>query len=155
MILRVYAMWDRSKMILGVLFFIYVPEVAIAFIFTGIYDNPNAYVSGMYVSNLIGIMKIIRQFLVTIIQLPNVTYCNYSYDPPVPLFSYLSPNFILGVILLILALIQTLKQSFHMYNTTKSWQPNQYMKLLVRDGIVYFLVYVSLLLFPYRTNFHP
>ena len=71
----------------------------------------------------------------------------------------MSPNFILGVALLILAVMQTLKQSFYMYKATKHWQPNQYMKLLVRDGIVYFLVCV-LLLFPYSrcrklTTFHP
>ena len=47
MILRVYAMWDCSKMILGVLLLIYVPEVVIACIFTGIYFNPNTYLSGM------------------------------------------------------------------------------------------------------------
>jgi len=124
MILRVYAMWDQSKMILRVLLSIYVPEVVIAFIFTGIYGNPSAY------------------FSVTIIQLPQFTHCNYSYDPPVPLWSYLSPNFFLGLALLILAVTQTLKQSFYMYKVTKTWQPNQYMKLLVRDGIIYFLVNV-------------
>jgi uncharacterized paraquat-inducible protein A len=45
MILRIYAMWDQSKRILGALLFIYVPEVVIAFIFTGIYNSP--YFSGM------------------------------------------------------------------------------------------------------------
>ena len=47
MILRVYAMWGRSKMILAALLLIYVPEVVIACIFTGIDYNPNAYFSGM------------------------------------------------------------------------------------------------------------
>jgi uncharacterized protein (DUF697 family) len=47
MILRVYAMWGQSKMILGALLFIYVPGVVIGFVFTGIYDNPDVYVSGM------------------------------------------------------------------------------------------------------------
>ena len=65
----------------------------------------------------------------------------------------MSPNFILGVALLILAIMQTLKQSFYMYKATKHWQPNQYMKLLVRDGIVYFLVCESLFLLPYSR--HP
>ena len=65
----------------------------------------------------------------------------------------MSPNFILGVALLILAVMQTIKQSFHMYKATNHWQPNQYMKLLVRDGIVYFLVCESLFLLPYSR--HP
>jgi hypothetical protein len=45
MILRVYAMWGQSRMILGALLFIYVPEVVIVFIFAGIYYSP--YFSGM------------------------------------------------------------------------------------------------------------
>ena len=40
-----------------------------------------------------------------------------------------------------------------MYKATKQWQPNQYMERLVKDGVLYFLVYVSipslLLLFPF------
>jgi small neutral amino acid transporter SnatA (MarC family) len=64
----------------------------------------------------------------------------------------MSPNFILGVALLILAVMQTMKQSYFMYKATKHWQPNKYMKLLVRDGIVYFLVCVFLLLFPHSRD---
>ena len=30
-----------------------------------------------------------------------------------------------------------------MYKATKEWQPNHYMQLFVRDGILYFVVYVS------------
>jgi hypothetical protein len=47
MILRVYAMWNRSKWILYSLLLIYVPQVIVFFIFTGIYDNPNTYLSGV------------------------------------------------------------------------------------------------------------
>ena len=31
-----------------------------------------------------------------------------------------------------------------MYKATKQWQPNRYMERLVKDGIVYFLVCVSI-----------
>jgi hypothetical protein len=30
-----------------------------------------------------------------------------------------------------------------MYKATKKWQPNHYMQLFMKDGILYFLVYVS------------
>jgi hypothetical protein len=30
-----------------------------------------------------------------------------------------------------------------MYRATKEWQPNHYMQLFVKDGILYFFVYVS------------
>lgn len=53
MILRVYAMWSRSKRILWVLLFAYAPQVIISFGFTGIYENPNTYISGTSRAELI------------------------------------------------------------------------------------------------------
>ena len=50
---------------------------------------------------------------------------------------------VLGVMLLTLAVISTLKESAVMHEATKQWQPNCYMELFVKDGIIYFLVYVS------------
>ena len=47
MVLRVYAMWYKSKRILGVLLGVYIPHVVIAWIFTGIYNTPGAYFSGV------------------------------------------------------------------------------------------------------------
>lgn len=47
MIMRVYAMWNRSKRILYALLFIYVPQIIVSFVLTGIYDIPNKDFSGM------------------------------------------------------------------------------------------------------------
>lgn len=52
MVLRVYAMWNRSRIILGILFFIYVPTVVVSFVWNGIYDNPNETFSGMFRAKL-------------------------------------------------------------------------------------------------------
>lgn len=46
-ILRIYAMWNQSKTILGLLLCVFVPETIIAFVFAGVNDNPNTYMSGM------------------------------------------------------------------------------------------------------------
>ena len=43
-----------------------------------------------------------------------------------------------------LALVQFVKQSLQMYRATKQWQINRYMGLLVRQGILYFVVYVPI-----------
>ena len=51
---------------------------------------------------------------------------------------------IFGVMLLVLAFASTLKQSIMLYKATKKWQPNHYMQLFVKDGILYFLAYVFL-----------
>jgi hypothetical protein len=45
--------------------------------------------------------------------------------------------------LLILAVISSLKESVVTYKATKQWQPNRYMQQFVKDGILYFLAYVS------------
>lgn len=47
MILRVYAVWNRSRKILCVLLFIYMAQTVISIIIAGIYINPNTYMSGM------------------------------------------------------------------------------------------------------------
>ena len=47
MILRVYAMWDQSRIILGILLFVYVPQVIVSVVWEGIYNNPNKTLSGM------------------------------------------------------------------------------------------------------------
>ena len=51
--------------------------------------------------------------------------------------------------LLILALVRTVKGSVGMYKATKQWQPNRYMKLLAKDGILYFFVYVDFFFYPF------
>ena len=46
MVLRVYAMWNKSKRILYILLCIYVPQVVVSFAVQVIYSNPT-YLSGM------------------------------------------------------------------------------------------------------------
>jgi hypothetical protein len=47
MILRVYAMWNKSKRILYILLFIYVPQGIVSLCYLGIYHIPNISLSGM------------------------------------------------------------------------------------------------------------
>ncbi|KAF8553933.1 hypothetical protein OG21DRAFT_1603838 [Imleria badia] len=43
-----------------------------------------------------------------------------------------------GATLCILAIVQSVRQSLQMYRATKQWQLDQYMSLLVRQGVLYF-----------------
>jgi len=122
MIMRIYAMWSRSKIILGLLLCIFVPETIIAFVFAGTFDNPNTYMS------------------MTTTQILDISACNSTYNLPSPLWTYLTPTFTMSAALLILPVIRTLKESIEIYKATRRWQPNRYMKLFVRDGIFYFFV---------------
>ena len=151
MILRVYAMWNRSKWILYLLLFIYVPQVIITIVFAGIY-NTSRYLSGMSRMNFTCRSNLTQVALhlwppfspVTIVQITDFSFCDASTNNT-PYFVgvvNLGPRLILGATLLILAVAQTLKQSVNMYKAKQQWQPNRFMERLVRDGILYFLVYV-------------
>ncbi|KAF8126713.1 hypothetical protein EV363DRAFT_1173837 [Boletus edulis] len=132
MILRVYAMWNRSRMILYILLFIFVLQTIIIVVLDGSYDNPSTH------------------FPVTVAQVLDFSFCKLSYiNTPSTLFVYrIAPRFVLSAALVIFAVSQTLKQSFEMYKATKQWQPNRYMQKLVGDGIIYFIVYVLISLYP-------
>ncbi|KAF8125313.1 hypothetical protein EV363DRAFT_1104055, partial [Boletus edulis] len=125
MILRVYAMWGRSRTILCILLSIFVPQVIITLVFDGIY--------GTY-------------FSVTVVRVGDFSFCNASYVNAPRLYglAIAAPRLVLGGALLMLAVFQTLKQSVVLFKATKQWQPNQYMQKLVKDGIIYFVVYVSI-----------
>ena len=81
---------------------------------------------------------------VTIVQVLDFSFCDGLSTVPTPLLLGISiPRFVLGVALLVLAVIPTLKQSVEIYRATKAWQSNKNMRGLTRDGILYFLVYVA------------
>ncbi|KAF8126691.1 hypothetical protein EV363DRAFT_1347117 [Boletus edulis] len=126
MILRVYAMWSRSRTILYILLFIWVVQVVTTAVFNGIYNNPGTYSS------------------VTIVQIVDFSFCNDSSAnfPRILNALIVVPRLVLSSTLMILAAFQTLKQSVAMYKATKQWKPNHYMQQLVGDGILYFLVNV-------------
>ena len=153
MILRVYAMWNRSKRVLCVLLFIYVPQVILGIVIGVVYYNPDTYLSGMSQAshkpnqNLMHLQSSFPPVIT--VQVLDFTYCtallsNTPWPQTVVYLCGVGPRFLLGVVLLVLAVIQTLKQSMEMYRATKQWQPNRYMQQLVKDGIFYFLVYVPL-----------
>jgi len=79
----------------------------------------------------------------TIDQVLDLKFCGYSSTDPPGTYRAI-PRYVLGAALLILAIIPTLTQSIEMYKMSRRWQTTRPMKLLVREGAVYFIVYVSL-----------
>ena len=152
MILRVYAMWNRSNSILCLLLFIYAVQTITTVLFIGTYNTPDTYFSGM--SRAINWMQ--QHNLdrwpystfssVTTVRVLDFSFCSASYVnvPPMLNMYPATPRFVLGAALIILAVFQTMKQSVELYKATKQWQPNRYMQQFVKDGIIYFLVYVPL-----------
>ncbi|KAF8126726.1 hypothetical protein EV363DRAFT_561121 [Boletus edulis] len=124
MILRVYAIWGRSKTILCILLFIYVLTGITAIVLVGIYDNHNIYL------------------LVTIVQVLDFSLCSISFGNVLPSVYLIAPQLVLNAGLMFLVVFQSLKQSFEVYKATKQWQSNRYMQQLLRDGILYFVMNV-------------
>lgn len=104
------------------------------------------------------ILPFLRPFsLVTVVQIQDFSVCivamnNLDINPLSLTYASIIPRIVFGITIFTLALTQTLKESVGMYKATKRWQLNQYVKLLVKDGILYFLVYVFLLSI---YSFHP
>ena len=151
MILRVYAMWNRSKGVLCLLLFIYVPQAVVTLLVVGIY-NTGTYLSGMSQINVPCYSNLTQISFhpfppfspVTMAHVMDFSFCKPTWSNMVFTVDVYAaiPRFILGATLLILAVTQTLKQSVTMYKATKQWQPNRYMERLMGDGILYFLAYV-------------
>lgn len=77
-------------------------------------------------------------------QIQDSSFCSVLLNiPPNVTLYFLIPRFLLSGLLLVLAVTQTLRESIDMYRATKQWQPNRYLKLLARHGIIYFFTYVG------------
>lgn len=50
----------------------------------------------------------------------------------------------LGIVMCVLVTAKLVRQSLQMYRATQKVQMNKYMSLLIKDGFVYFLAYVTL-----------
>ncbi|KAF8122290.1 hypothetical protein EV363DRAFT_1360570 [Boletus edulis] len=125
MILRVYAMWNRSRTIIRVLLLVFTIQTLITVVLEGIYNNPHTHLS------------------VTTVRILDFSVCdNSTADKGFYGVYYVALRLVLSALLVILAVFQILKQSFEMYKATKQWQPNRYMQKLVKEGILYFVVNV-------------
>jgi hypothetical protein len=93
---------------------------------------------------------------VTVVQVIDFSFCNSSLSNASAhlLLGITAIRVVLGVMLLILAVISNLKQSVALYKATKQWQPNHYMQLFMKDGILYFVAYVPLFLSSSSIHYH-
>ncbi|KAF8452747.1 hypothetical protein L210DRAFT_3755748 [Boletus edulis BED1] len=125
MILRLHAMYRRSKIVLGVLLFFYVPTIILLAVATGYYENPNTYM------------------LVTISQVFDTSYCNVTWTSLSKLNSYVFiPRFILAGLMFILTLARFFLESYRSSKATKQWLSSRYINLLVRENVLYFLAHL-------------
>ncbi|KAF9231775.1 hypothetical protein BU15DRAFT_82006 [Melanogaster broomeanus] len=120
MILRVYAMYNRPRLILVILLGIYIPTIAVLVVSAAIYDNTD--------------------LSVTPAEVVHSQSCAATFTTTSSIVAYaLIPRFIIGILLFILAVTQFVRESLEMYKAIKQWRSNRYMELLVRESILYFI----------------
>ncbi|KAG9316930.1 hypothetical protein JVU11DRAFT_3011 [Chiua virens] len=119
MILRVWAMYDRSRLILHLLLALFFVEIVSVVVAAAVYSDPR---------NVIGV----------IIQVLDYSFCSVQFTPLIwgEVTSILQITF--SVVLCVLAIVQFVRRSLQMYDATKRWQLNRYINLLIKEGIVYF-----------------
>ncbi|KAF9232819.1 hypothetical protein BU15DRAFT_67137 [Melanogaster broomeanus] len=137
MLFRIYAMYHRSRTILVILLASYIPSVVINFATTNIY-RPHIDVSGIYDS------KPNSHLLTsTIPVLFGTTTCTLSFNVSSSLNAYfLIPKVVLSAVLCGFAVVQLVRESLQMHRAIKQWRSNQYLELLVRESVLYFVVYL-------------
>jgi len=122
MILRVYAMYHRSRIILGVLLLVYIPTTIIHLVLTGIANNPNTHLS------------------VAAVEVFNTKSCAFAYSDATNLLMYINVSrTVISVVLCIFSVAKFWRHSLERHRTLGRWQVNRYMKLLVQGSILYFV----------------
>ncbi|KAH7919999.1 hypothetical protein BV22DRAFT_1133428 [Leucogyrophana mollusca] len=134
MVLRVFAMYNQSKIILGVLLLFFVPTIVATIVIIAILFNIT-HTSGVIALDLLG-----------------TNYCaqvlSWSRGQSL-LFVYLNiPRVGFDVLLVVLAVGRLVKDAVD-NRVLDKWQPNVYLRMLARDSIIYFLLNLAITMFTF------
>ncbi|KAF8135064.1 hypothetical protein EV363DRAFT_1257036 [Boletus edulis] len=119
-ILRVWAMYNQSRVILSsllTLYFVVIIATVLDVVMNSIPEHLQA----------------------EIVQVLNSSYCNVWSTVPAWTNVAVILQITQGGSLCLLGIVQVVRESLRMYDATKEWQPNRYMGLLVKQGMLSFL----------------
>ncbi|KAF9231088.1 hypothetical protein BU15DRAFT_68631 [Melanogaster broomeanus] len=123
MILRIYAMYNRSRSIIVILLVIYIPVLVNLAITTVFYNTPTTYVS------------------VTNLEVVDATFCIMAYKATfLETILRFMPQFILSILLCSLAVGQLVRESLQMHQAVKRWRSNRYLELFAWESILFLSV---------------
>ncbi|KAF9237827.1 hypothetical protein BU15DRAFT_75620 [Melanogaster broomeanus] len=121
MILRIYAMYNRSRLVFGVLLASYILAVVLRFIVIGIFYKPHIGVAVVF----------------------GTKSCTVSYSIAPALNAYfIIPHISFNVLLCGFAVVHFVRESLQMHRAIKQWRSNRYMELLVQGSMLYFTAYL-------------
>ncbi|KAF9231087.1 hypothetical protein BU15DRAFT_82845 [Melanogaster broomeanus] len=137
MILRVYAMYNRSRTVLAILLVVYIPVVILLIVVAATYNNPRSYLS------------------VTDLKMVDIEFCTVTYAASITHFAKLHtlPQYVLSILLVVLSISQFVRESLQMHKAVKQWQSNRYMSLLTGQSVLYFIANLFYNLAALLTNF--
>ncbi|KAI9566786.1 hypothetical protein HD554DRAFT_1062394 [Boletus coccyginus] len=120
MILRVWTMYNWSRLILGTLLMLFSAVIIATFLIVAIGSVP-------------------KNLSESIIQLADSSFC--VLGATIPTFTDVAVilQITQGGVMCTLAIVQIVRQSLQMYRATKQWQLSRYMAMLVKQGILSFL----------------
>ncbi|KAN0092668.1 hypothetical protein V8E55_003452 [Tylopilus felleus] len=123
-ILRVWALYNRSRYLLGALVTLFSLEMISYTLAACIRSNPKNLSTGTSL-----ILDIVICFV----------------TPISPIFPEMNTvfEFTHGTTVFVLAIVHFVRQSLQMHRTTKQWKPDPYMSLLVAHNILYFIAIFS------------
>lgn len=77
-------------------------------------------------------------------QVLEFSFCTVEGAFKIPIFSTVVTvlQLILAAVMCISVVVQFSRESLHMYKATGRWRLGCYMNLFVREGVIYFLLYV-------------
>jgi hypothetical protein len=150
MILRVWATYHQSRLILAILLTVYVVETILNVTVSIVYSTPNR-LQGMLAlvacsvccANQFVTITVVSfgQHKVLVAHVFNITVCVVQ-----PLSTWtraaVIPELVLGVAMCTLLIVRFTREALQMYKTTKQLKVNRYINLFVKEGILYFLVCV-------------
>jgi hypothetical protein len=138
-ILRVYAMYDQSRIVLGILLATNIPVVIVGIVVAGVVYKPQIDVSGMQVD-----LSLKSHLLTFFSVLFGVKSCTFSFKAPSTPFTYTCiPTIVLSVLFCGLPIAQFVRQTLQMHRAIKQWRSNRYLELLVQESVMYFVMYVG------------
>ena len=76
-------------------------------------------------------------------QISNLTLCSFVGTASTWDNAIATVQFILNASLFTLVVVKFARESFQMHRVTGKWQLNKYLHILLREGFLYFLAYVS------------
>ncbi|KIJ08288.1 hypothetical protein PAXINDRAFT_102632 [Paxillus involutus ATCC 200175] len=120
MILRIYAMYNRSRRILAILLVIYIPTLVLSI-------TSAAYSTA-------------QKFYLSVLAVADVKICVMGINDIAHVVTYaIVARLVIGTLLCILAVAKFVRQSLEMHKALKQWRSDRYMKLFARESILYFI----------------